>query len=129
MLLYEPIRLLAVLKLMKTSCYYEPIIFTILKNNLLLIIVDDIVPVHEAVIEVTDWFSLGLKLGIPYHQLERIRIDGHNEIARQRNMILSWFETGHASWSSLVEALKSPLIKKDEIAKQIIKAHPREYDI
>ena len=103
--------------------------FAVLKNNLLLIIVDDIVPVLEAIIEVTDWFSLGLKLGIPYHQLERIKIDGHNENARQRNMILSWLETGHASWSSLVEALKSPLIKKEEIAEQIIKAHPRKYDI
>ena len=100
----------------------------LLKNNLLLIIVDDTIPVLEAIIEVTDWYSLGLKLGIPHHQLERIRIDGHNENARQRNMIISWLETGHASWSSLVEALKSPLIKKEMIAKQIIKAHPCKYD-
>ena len=94
----------------------------------------DIVPVLTAVNEVTDWYNLGLKLGIPHHQLERIRKGVHDENDRQCNMISAWLDTGHASWSSLVDALKSPLksplIKTEvEVAEQIIKAHPRKYDI
>ena len=94
----------------------------------------DIVPVLTAVNEVTDWYTLGLKLGIPHHQLEGIRRDGYDENDRRRNMISAWLETGHASWSSLVDALKhplkTPLIKTEvEVAEQIIKDHPRKYDI
>ena len=94
----------------------------------------DIVPVLTAVNELTDWYNLGLKLGIPHHQLERIRKGGYDENDRQCNMISTWLDTGHASWSSLVDALKSPLkgplIKTEvEVAEQIIKDHPCKYDI
>ena len=94
----------------------------------------DILPVLTAVNEVTDWYTLGLKLGIDPYRLERIEKDGSDENARQRKMILSWLETGHASWSSLVDALKTPLktplIKTEvEVAEQIIKDHPRKYMI
>ena len=44
-------------------------------------------------------------------------------------MIISWLETGRASWSSLVEAMKSLLINKEEVAEQITKDHPRKYDV
>ena len=116
---------------------YEPIGLYIIEskiNNYYFIIVGDIVPVLRAIIEVTDWYNLGLKLGIPHHQLERIRRDGYDENDHRRNMISAWLETGHASWSSLVDALKSPLktplIKTEvEVAEQIIKAHPRKYDV
>ena len=89
----------------------------------------DLVPVLEATVEVTDWYSLGLKLGLPDHQLERIECDGRNVQDRQRKMTLKWMDTGEASWSSLVEALKSPLINKNGVAEQITKDHPRKYYI
>ena len=41
-------------------------------------------------------------------------------------MILKWLDTGKASWSSLVEALKSPLVNKMGLAEQIIKDHPKK---
>ena len=41
-------------------------------------------------------------------------------------MILKWLDTGEASWSSLVEALKSPLVNKKGLAEQIIKDHPKK---
>ena len=87
----------------------------------------DLVPVLEATVEVTDWCILGLKLGLPVHLLERIECDGRNVQDRQRIMTLKWIDTGVASWSSLVEALKSPLINKNGVAEQITKDHPRKY--
>ena len=89
----------------------------------------DLVPVLRATVEVTDWYSLGLELGLPDYQLERIRRDGYDETDCQRKMTLKWMDTGVASWSSLVEALKSPLINKNGVAEQITKDNPRKYYI
>ena len=82
---------------------------------------------------VTDWwYFLGVTLGLRPDVLERIECDGRN---MQRNMtlkwcqckmILKWLDTGLASWSSLVKALKSPIINKNEVAEQIIKDHPKK---
>ena len=84
---------------------------------------DDLLPVLEATVEVTDWYILGLELGLPDHLLDRIRCDGYDETDRRRKMLLKWLDTGVASWSSLVEALKSPLINKMEVAERIAKYH------
>ena len=89
----------------------------------------DLVPVLEATVEVTDWCILGLKLGLPFHLLERIKCDGRNVQDCQRIMTSKWLDTGVASWSSLVKALKSPLINKNGVAEQITKDHPRKYYI
>ena len=89
--------------------------------------VSDLVPVLEATIQVTDWYTLGLKLRLPVHVLDTIRCDGYDETDRKRRMMLKWMDTGVASWSSLVEALKSPLINKKGVAEQITKDHPRKY--
>ena len=75
---------------------------------------------------VTDWYRLGLKLGLYSEVLERIECDGRNTQERQRKMILKWLDTGEASWSSLVDALKSPFIDKIVVAKHIIKDHPKK---
>ena len=88
-------------------------------------IVSDIVPVLEATVEVTDWYCLGLRLDLPVHQLDTIRRDGYDETDRKCKMILKWMDTGVASWSCLVEALKSPLINKNGVAHRITKDHPR----
>ena len=89
----------------------------------------DLVPVLRATVEVTDWYSLGLELDLPDHQLDTIRRDGYDEADRKRKMILKWMDTGVASWSSLVKALESPLINKNGVAVQITKDHPRKYYI
>ena len=85
----------------------------------------DCVPVLTATDECFDWYSLGLTLGLPYYLLETIRRDDY----RQTNycklkVILNWLDTGSASWSSLVEALKSPLLVHRRSAQQIMKDHP-----
>ena len=89
----------------------------------------DRVPVLRATVEVTDWYSLGLELGLPDHQLDTIIFDGYDEIDSKHKMILKWLDTGVASWSSLVEALKSPLINMNEVAERITKDHHCKYYI
>ena len=59
--------------------------------------------------------------------LETIRRDGYDEADCKRKMISKWLDTGVASWSSLVKALKSPLINKTGVAEQICKDHPSKY--
>ena len=78
----------------------------------------------ESTIEVVDWFALGLALGIPSHELERIKRDGHDERDRHRRMVSFWLGTGEASWKALVQALIDPVVNEDEVAKKISRLHP-----
>ena len=73
--------------------------------------------------EVTDWYTLGLTLGISNFDLESIEYRHYDWTDRRRKMIVHWLKTESGSWSSLVEALKSPLISRMDIADQIMKDH------
>ena len=87
-------------------------------------IASDIVAVLGSIIEIADWTSLGLVLGTPYHELERIKHDGHDERDRQRIMVSMWLDNGTASWKCLVEALIDPLVNRVDIANRISQQHP-----
>ena len=84
------------------------------------IIVSDLEPVLESIITVTDWYTLGLKLGLPYYLLDTISHDYFTIQKCKRMMLMSWLETGSGSWSSLVEALRSPLLSKIAVAEEIM---------
>ena len=85
---------------------------------------NDLLPVLRATVEVIEWYNLGLELCLPSYQLDIIQNDGRGVTDGQRMMFRKWLDTGSASWSSLVKALKSPLIKKERIADEIAIAHP-----
>ena len=78
---------------------------------------------------VTDWVNLGLALGLPYHELERVEKIGVNEMAKLRKMVSLWLDTGDASWKSLVQALLDPLVNKRDIAQSICRRHPLKQTI
>ena len=84
----------------------------------------DLLQVRRATVEVTEWYDLGLELGLLPYQLDTIQKDSRVTTDGQRLMLQKWLDTGSASWSSLVKALKSPLINKEKIADEIAKAHP-----
>ena len=88
-----------------------------------LFIENDLLKVLEAITMVTDWYELGLKLGLNVDILEKIENDCCSVKECQRKMILKWLNTGCACWSSLVEALNSPLVNRQGIAKLITKDH------
>ena len=95
--------------------------FCFLINNTIDI---DLLQVRRATVEVTEWYDLGLELGLLPYQLDAIQKDSRVTTDGQRLMLQKWLDTGSASWSSLVKALKSPLINKEKIADEIAKAHP-----
>ena len=73
----------------------------------------DLLQVLRATVEVTEWYDLGLELGLPSYQLNIIKNDSQGVTKDgQRMMLEKWLDTGSASWRSLVKALKSPLINK-----------------
>ena len=84
----------------------------------------DLVDVLYSVIDVTDWESLGLALGLSPPELDRVRRDGYNEKDRQRKMVSLWLDTGIASWKGLTIALLNPIVKREELAKRISEQHP-----
>ena len=87
------------------------------------VIADDcLVDVLRSIIEITDWFSLGL----PIHELENIKINGNSVKDCQRRIVSMWLDTGNASWRNLDEALIDPLVNNVRIAKTIREQHPLE---
>ena len=84
----------------------------------------NIVGVVRYVIEVTDWMSLGLLLELPSCDLDRISLDGYNEMNRLQKMVSLWLDSGTASWRALVQALFDPLMNKEELARRISEEHP-----
>ena len=87
-------------------------------------IASDIVAVLRLIIEIADWISLGLVLGIPDHELDIIKHDGYCEIDRRWKMVSMWLHNGTASWKCLVEALLDPLVNRVDIANRISQQHP-----
>ena len=87
----------------------------------------DLIAVMKATQTISDWYTLGLTLGILSHVLDKITMDESKVLNRQRSMLQHWLDTGHASWMMLVDALMNPLINKDGLAKEIARNHPCEY--
>jgi len=58
---------------------------------------------------VTDWYQLGMKLGIPDHKLDEIqRNHPHDGVSRWRDEVLSlWLQLiPNASWRNVIRALQ-----------------------
>ena len=73
----------------------------------------------SATIAVTKWYFLGLVLKVSYDKLDRIKRKEHNEEDCKCEMLKCWLDTGQASWLSLVNALRSPLVNMDGLANEI----------
>ena len=66
---------------------------------------------------------MGLMLGIHDGILESIQQSYSSSEECQHAMLKCWINSGHAYWSTLVEALRSPLLGEEEIADEITKTH------
>ena len=78
--------------------------------------------------EVSDWHTLGIRLGIPGHSLAEIQINySAYGIGRQRQeMITTWLQYDtEASWDKLATALKE--MGKHVVATQIWITHVTGY--
>lgn len=62
---------------------------------------------------VTEWFRLGLKLGVPPNTMETIQYDHCNDVeACKIKVVQQWLKQPHPLWCSLVEALNEIGLKK-----------------
>ena len=70
----------------------------------------DIATLCDELTGISDWFTLGLNLGVPHHQLEEVRrnyysVEGLG--ACRRETLVLWLQrTPNASWRDVVAALR-----------------------
>ena len=79
----------------------------------------DMRDVLTATISETRWFMLGVALNVEQHQLRRIKSANRDPQECQNDMLYSWISSGNATWSGLVEALRSPLLDNQQLAQEI----------
>ena len=70
----------------------------------------------------TNWFNIGLQLGIPYHKLECFKQMYQNPSELMCEMLARWFKTAIdpcPSWEAVVAALRSPSVDAQHLAEQL----------
>ena len=61
------------------------------------------------------WFNLGLQLGVPVADLQKIESEYKNDHGTcLRQMLIKWLESGKGSWESLCQGLASPMVQGDD---------------
>ena len=77
----------------------------------------------------TNWYNLGIALGLTHSRLDEIKIDNRENVnACRREMLHAWLrKTDHVvqppSWRTLAVALVDPLVNYTEIARIIARLH------
>ncbi len=86
--------------------------------------VDDLVRVLVAIADLQpQWEELGLALGLSHDELNLIAC-AHNSVGRCfYEMLRFWIVRVGGSWDELIIALKSPQVKREDVAQQITDKH------
>ena len=71
--------------------------------------------------EVTDWFYLGMCLGIPIATLQAVKKDYKHTDVRKREVFLKWMEIEEPTWSKIVRVLRE--MGKRALANRIAQNH------
>ena len=67
----------------------------------------DVRGLSNSLVDVSDWHQLGIKLGIPSSELNRIEKDYQGNDRQKTETFISWLKrTPRASWSDVVSALR-----------------------
>ncbi len=74
--------------------------------------------VHSAKAE---WYNIGLKLGLKPHDLDSIRGEDDECLRRVLKMWLQKSETLQPTWRSLLKALRSEIVGREDVAQDIEK--------
>ena len=73
----------------------------------------------EAIVSESDWYMLGIALHVRRNVLEEIK-DNHRKIQHCRcEMVHLWISSGKATWSELVNALRSSIVNNKQLAEEI----------
>ena len=69
------------------------------------------------------WFRLGLALGLKKPTLKKIKDENDDVDDCKLEMLTQWLEHLNPSWRSLVDALRNPTVKHEEVADVIEKKY------
>ena len=108
------------------TCTCVKVLYVTVHNTPLPAAINDLCEVLEAVCDLTDWYRLGLQLGLRYSTLERIRNKSHDRIDEcKMEMLAAWLRQkdnvshkGVPSWSVLRAALRR--IGERELANRLL---------
>ena len=89
---------------------------------------------HDVICETTnvttEWYHLGLALGLLPHTLDAIETQSANLITCRRTMLVEWLrqkdqvlQKGRPSWRTLVKALRSSSVNRVDVANDIARKH------
>ena len=67
--------------------------------------------------EVTDWYYLGLCLGVPFTELQSLKQDYRHIEERKREVFLAWSDKEKPTWVKVVNVLVE--MRKISLAQQI----------
>ena len=84
-----------------------------------------ILAVMDATVDITNWSTLALLLGLSLADFDRIVANEHEASGQQMGIIRKWIDSGTASWAVLVTALKNVLVGKQAVANAIAKKYPK----
>ena len=95
--------------------------------------IEALVTVRLETAAVTEWFDLGLALGLHYDTLKQMEIENRGIIGEcAREMLVSWLKrrdyvtkNGLPSWQVLGKALTHPNVNRAELTERIAKKHPK----
>lgn len=77
------------------------------------------------------WYNLGLELKVPVEKLCKIESEYKSDPGTcLRLMLTAWLELGNASWMSLCEALRKPIVLGEGagLVKALMKKHCQDND-
>ena len=71
------------------------------------------------------WYDVGLELGVPVDELDRIQCDhGLESNVCHREMLKCWLkESDSTSWTTLIEALRSVVVGENSLAQKLEDKH------
>ena len=75
--------------------------------------------------DVTDWYCLGLCLGIPLEKLQSIKQEYRHREDRKREVLLAWSDKEKPTWVKVVNALMD--MRKMSLAQQIAQKYGKFY--
>ena len=78
-------------------------------------LVEDLVP------NTNQWENIGVRLELTATELDRIRIDYHNEESRFRRVLEIWKKRGSPPYTlnTIIDVLNSPLVKEHVLAEEL----------
>lgn len=84
----------------------------------------------ETVSIILEWYNLGLALGLLPHTLDTIQSQNADPSTCRRTMLTDWLkkkdqvpQNGSPSWRTLVIALRSATVNREDIANDIAQKH------